>query len=114
MYESKQQVVLPKTHFAKRLFLHALIAGALIVISLGIGMVGYSTLEHLPLVDAFLNSAMLLGGMGPVNIPTTTAGKIFAGSYALYAGLLFIFTAALLLTPIFHRILHTFHLDSRR
>jgi len=114
MDESKQQPVLPSTHFAKRLFFHALVASALLVFSLGVGMLGYSTLEHLPLADAFLNSAMLLGGMGPVNNPTATAGKLFAGCYALYAGLLFICIAALLLTPIFHRTLHTFHLDSRR
>ena len=114
MYESKQQAVVTNTHFARRLFHHALIVVALLAFSLGLGMFGYSRLEHLSLADAYLNSAMLLGGMGPVNNPTTTAGKIFAGCYALYAGLLFIFTAALLLTPIFHRILHTFHLDSRR
>ena len=59
--------------------------------------------------DALLNAAMLLGGMGPVHTPTTDGGKIFAGLYALYAGLVFLVAAALLLTPIFHRLLHRFH-----
>ncbi len=72
-------------------------------------MVGYVQLEHLSWMDAFLNSAMLLGGMGPVNLPQTQAGKLFAGVYALYAGLVFIATAALVFTPILHRVIHHFH-----
>ncbi|GAB2583204.1 hypothetical protein GCM10027034_14170 [Ramlibacter solisilvae] len=60
-------------------------------------------------MDAFLNSAMLLGGMGPVNPPQTEGGKLFAGIYALYAGLVFIGTAALVFTPILHRVIHHFH-----
>ena len=75
-------------------------------------MLGYIKLENLSVVDAFLNAAMLLGGMGPVNAPTTTPGKIFAGAYALYAGLVFIGTAALIFTPIAHRVLHKFHWDT--
>ena len=62
-------------------------------------------------MDAFLNSAMLLGGMGPVNAPQSDAGKFFAGLYSMYAGLVFIVTAALLFTPIMHRVLHRFHWD---
>jgi hypothetical protein len=46
-----------------------------------------------------------------VNTPVTSAGKLFAGLYALYAGLVFIVTAALIFSPIAHRILHTFHWD---
>jgi hypothetical protein len=74
-------------------------------------MMGYHTYERLPWVDAFLNAAMLLGGMGPVDPPQSDAGKIFAGIYALYAGLVFIVTAALVLSPIMHRLLHHFHWD---
>lgn len=77
--------------------------------SLGAGMIGYVQLEQLSWMDAFLNSAMLLGGMGPVNPPKTDAGKLFAGIYALYAGLVFIVTAALVFTPIVHRVIHHFH-----
>jgi len=69
--------------------------------------------EKLAWRDAFLNAAMLLGGMGPVNPPQTDGGKLFAGIYALYAGLVFIITAALLFTPILHRLLHKFHWDDK-
>jgi hypothetical protein len=49
--------------------------------------------------------------MGPIHVPTTRAGKLFAGCFALYAGLVFIVTAALVLGPLVHRVLHRFHLD---
>ena len=74
-------------------------------------MAGYMRFEALSPLDAFLNTAMLLGGMGPVHMPRTDAGKLFAGLFALYAGLVFIATAALLLGPVVHRVLHRFHWD---
>ena len=111
MYESKQQKPLTQRRFAHRLFVHLLIALLLILGSLGLGMLGYVMFEHLSIADAFLNAAMLLGGMGPVDPPQTLAGKIFAGTYALYAGLVFIVTAALLFTPVLHRLMHRFHWD---
>ena len=109
MYESKSQPPIPRTGFARRLVLHLGLASVLLLASLGVGMVGYVQLEHLSWMDAFLNSAMLLGGMGPVNPPQTESGKLFAGIYALYAGLVFIVTAALVFTPVLHRVIHHFH-----
>ena len=89
--------------------MHLAAALCLLAGSLAIGILGYMLFEGLPWVDAFLNASMLLGGMGPVNPPQSTAGKLFAGFYALYAGLVFIATAALLFAPIFHRLIHSFH-----
>ncbi|MES2483208.1 MAG: hypothetical protein V4609_14510 [Pseudomonadota bacterium] len=109
MYESKNQPPLPRASFARRLGVHLGLASCLLLVSLGAGMVGYVQLEQLSWMDAFLNSAMLLGGMGPVNPPQTQGGKLFAGIYALYAGLVFIVTAALVFTPIVHRVIHHFH-----
>lgn len=109
MYESKKQPPLPRAGFVRRLLQHLLLALALLAVSLLMGMTGYAYFEHLSWVDGFVNSAMLLGGMGPVNLPVTTGGKLFAGCYALYAGLVFIVTAALMFTPVLHRLLHKFH-----
>ena len=94
MYETKQEKPLARPCFWRRLLMHAALAVGLIVVSLGIGMAGYCGFEHLGPLDGFLNTAMLLGGMGPVNAPVTPAGKLFAGCFALYAGLVFIVTAA--------------------
>jgi hypothetical protein len=113
MYESKGQAPLNRRQFAVRLLLHLGLAIALVVASLLIGIAGYTGFENLSFLDALLNSAMLLGGMGPVNDPVTPGGKVFASLYALYAGLVFIVTAALLLTPAVHRLLHKFHWDEK-
>jgi hypothetical protein len=103
MYEKKEEVPLTRPSFWWRL----------ILVSLALGMAGYCGFEDMSPLDGFLNSAMLLGGMGPVNPPCTPAGKLFAGFFALYAGLVFIVTAALLFTPLLHRLMHRLHWDGR-
>jgi len=82
-----------------------------VVVSLGLGVLGYMLFEGLALVDAYLNASMILGGMGPVDLPKTVGGKIFAGSYALYSGLVFLIVSAVILAPLLHRILHRFHIE---
>jgi hypothetical protein len=109
MYEHKSHPPLSRHHFRRRLLLHFLTATALVLASLAMGMAGYAHFEKLPWRDAFLNSAMLLGGMGPVDAPRTNGGKLFAGIYALYAGLVFLVAAAVLVAPVVHRLLHKFH-----
>lgn len=94
--------------------LHFAVAAGLVAGSLVIGMAGYSGFEGLRWRDAFLNAAMLLGGMGPVDAPKSDGGKIFAGLYALYAGLVFLVVAGLLLAPFVHRLLHKFHWDAEK
>jgi len=113
MYETRKQRPLARAQFFRRLLAHLLVALGLLVVSLLFGMWGYMFFESLAWRDAFLNAAMLLGGMGPINPPQTDGGKLFAGFYALYAGLVFIITAALLFTPIVHRLLHKFHWDDK-
>ena len=114
MYEQKTTQPLTHSNFLTRLLNHFLLSLGVMMGSLGIGMGGYRYFEHLTWVDAFLNTAMLLGGMGPVNPPTTEAGKLFAGVFALYAGLVFIVSGAILITPVVHRVLHIFHWDQEQ
>ena len=82
----------------------------LIAVSLAIGMAGYMAFEELDFVDAFLNAAMILSGMGPLHNPDTTAGKVFAGVYALYSGFAVLAIAAIMFAPIVHRIFHRLHI----
>lgn len=112
MYEPRTDRPIPTQRFIRRLLNHAGLAAALILGSLGIGMAGYAYFERLAWLDAFLNAAMLLGGMGPVDLPRTPGGKLFAGLYALYAGLVFLAVAGLTLAPFMHRLLHKFHWDA--
>lgn len=111
MYESKTQPPLTRIRFIQRVLLHSAAALALLVLSLLAGMAGYAHFEHPNWPDAFLNSAMLMGGMGPVDVPKTENGKLFAGLYALYAGLIFLIGAGVIFTPVIHRMLHKFHWD---
>src|SRR5262245_50506658 len=83
-----------------------------LALALGIGMAIYHWVEGLNWPDAFLNAAMLLGGMGPVNALQTTAGKWLAGLYALFAGLVFLILAGVMLAPVLHHVLHRFHFES--
>lgn len=97
--------------FIGRLARSLLFAIAMILIALAIGIAGYMTTEQLSLLDAYLNSAMLLGGMGEVDPLHTDAGKFFAGTYALFCGLLIVIASGVVLAPILHRVLHTLHVD---
>ena len=114
MYESKAHPVVPRQLFIKRIALHVATAVSLLLLSLAIGMIGYMYFEKLAWRDAFLNAAMLMGGMGPVDAPKSDGGKLFAGLYALYAGLVFLVVVGLVFTPVVHRLMHKFHLQQDR
>ena len=112
MYESRRHRPIPAPHFVRRMLWHVAGASAIVAASLGIGMAGYAWYEGLAWRDAYLNAAMLLGGMGPVEMPQTPGGKLFAATFALYSGLVFLVAIGVVLAPIVHRVLHTFHWES--
>jgi hypothetical protein len=112
MFESRKKPLLPRRAFYTRVAWSLALAFAIVLVSLGIGMAGYHGFENLSWLDAFLNAAMILSGMGPVTPMQSTAGKLFAGCYALFSGLALITTLAVIFAPLFHRFLHKFHLDT--
>lgn len=114
MYEHHKQKLLSRRAFLTRLARHGGWAVLLVAGSLVLGTFGFRLMSGQTWLDALLNSAMLLGGMGPVGDLGPAAGKLFATFYALYAGLVFLIVAGLVLAPVFHRVLHHFHLDSGR
>ena len=111
MFEHRSRRPIARHRFVLRLVRHLLVSAAIMAVSLSAGVAGYEHYEHLAPRDAFLNAAMLLGGMGPIRTDLSQAGKVFAGLYALYAGLIFVVAAGVLLAPVVHRILHTVHCD---
>jgi hypothetical protein len=113
MYERRSTPPLPRGLFLRRLGGHFALASAVVLGSLLGGMIGFHALEGLGWLDAFLNASMLLGGMGPIGEgPQSVGGKLFAGLYALYSGMVFLAAASLLLAPVFHRVLHRFHWEA--
>jgi len=111
MFEHRKDRLLPRREFVLRLGWSVAAGVGLILVSLSIGMFGYHGLEHLPWIDAFLESSMIMAGMGPVATLHTSAGKLFSGCYAIYCGIALIATTGVILAPVIHRSLHKFHLE---
>jgi hypothetical protein len=111
MFERRGQPMISRAEFARRVARFAAIGLAIVVGSWAVGACGYHFLQGLGWLDAVLNAAMILGGMGPVNEITRSAAKVFASFYALYSGLVLIAVAGLLVVPVFHRFIHHFHID---
>ena len=112
MYEAYSSPLLPWRPYLRRQLLHVLCGMALILVSLAAGTLGFHTLASQHWIDAFLNASMLLGGMGPVGTFESDTGKVFAALFALYAGLVFLISAAVLLAPALHRLLHSLHMET--
>src|SRR5512139_3125879 len=111
MFEHKREALLPRSQFYQRILLYGSVSGGIIFVSLAIGVLGYHYFEDLSWIDALVNASMLLGGMGPVAPLHTNAGKLFASFYALFSGMVLLVAVGVLIAPVFHRILHRFHLE---
>lgn len=111
MFEHRTEKLLPICHFVGRMLGSFSIAVAVIALALGIGVLGYHHFAGLSWIDSLLNASMILTGMGPIDPMRSDAAKLFASLYALFSGVVFLTAVALLLSPIFHRLLHHFHLD---
>jgi hypothetical protein len=111
--ESRHEPLISRAAFARRLAAAFGASSILVGLSLFGGMIGYHALEQMAWIDAFANAAMILSGMGPLAPLQTRGGKLFAGLYALYSGLVLILVSGLILAPIVHRMLHHFHLEAK-
>lgn len=112
-FERRHEPLASPTRFSSRLLSNGLWAAGTIVAVLAIGMAGYTGFEDMGFVDAFVNAAMILSGMGPLTPLHSDGGKIFAGFYAIVCGLLIFGIAGLILAPVYHRLLHRFHVDEK-
>ncbi len=111
-FEHRGERPLSRRSFRRRMIRCGFIATGITLSALCIGIAGYHWIGGLGWIDSFLNAAMILGGMGPVDAMTSAAGKIFSGCYALFSGLVFIALAGFLVAPVAHRILHRFHYET--
>jgi len=111
MFERKTEKLLSWPRFIGRLVFSFLLTVAIVATALLIGILGYHFIVRLMWIDALLNASMILTGMGPVAEMKDTPSKVFASLYALFSGVVFLSAVSIVLAPIFHRILHKFHLD---
>lgn len=114
MFEKKHEPLAPQSVFVMRLVRSSIFGLLSISMALYIGILGYHFFEKMPWIDAFANASMILSGMGPLGPLHTSAGKIFAGCYALFSGLAFILIIAVIFSPVLHRFFHKWHLDASR
>lgn len=111
MFEHRSDPLLTRALWFWRLIRFTTTAAAIVAGALGLGMLGYHYLAGLGWLDAALNATMILTGMGPVDRPDTPEGKLFAIAYALFSGIVFLGTSAILVAPWLHRLLHRLHVD---
>ncbi len=112
-YEHKRQKMASRAVFLGRVAWSLIIGIFFIAVSLAAGVLGYMQFAGLAPIDAFLNAAMILGGMGPVAPLDGDGAKMFAAFYALYSGLLLIAVTGIVLAPVLHRVLHAIHADEQ-
>jgi hypothetical protein len=114
MYEHRSNPLLTHRQFLARMARSVWLGVLILGFSLGIGMAGYHLFEKMSWLDAFANASMILSGMGPLAPIQTSAGKLFAGCYALFSGVAFLTSIGVLFAPVAHRFLHKFHLEANR
>ncbi len=111
--EHRTHKVISHHRFAARMALAGAIWLGLTLFGLAVGMTGYALFEGMSATDAYVNAAMILSGMGPLGELKSVGGKIFAGSYAIFSGLLIVVATGFVLAPVFHRVLHKFHVEQK-
>ena len=110
-FEHKSEPLLSRERFLIRMAKYMSVSGSLILLSLAIGIIGYHYLDDLDWLDSLLNASMILAGMGPVDALKNEGAKLFASFYAIFSGVVFLTTVAVMLSPIAHRVLHKLHLQ---
>ena len=108
MFEKHHQPLLSRRHFARRMMFFLFIACGLDLFAVLAGAIGYHCFERLGWLDSCVTSSLVITGNGPLRPLETAGGKMFAMFDALFGGIVFV---AVLLIPVFHRVLHIFHLE---
>jgi hypothetical protein len=109
-FEQKHQPLANRWQFVRRMLLCTLLSVGMVAVSLALGVIGYRHFGRMSWIDALLNASMILAGMGPVTELKSTDAKLFASFYALFSGVVLLGSVAVILSPVFHRVMHRFHL----
>jgi len=116
MYENKKEKLAPPKVYYSRILRHFLLGISILLLCLLAGVIGYKTfIPEFDWYDSLVNASMILSGMGPMIDPAIHLGnpaKVFASAYAIFSGIAFITTFAILIAPTAHRFFHKIHLES--
>ncbi len=113
MYESRNEPPISQARFFNRIAKHIVVSLLVVLCSLGIGVLGLIYFEDYSPYKSILHSATVLSGLGIIEVPKTTTGKLFLSLYTLYAGLIFLITASIVIAPAIHRLMHIFHWEGK-
>jgi hypothetical protein len=111
-FEHRHEPLAPLSVLRWRLARSAMTAFVVLGLWLAVGTVLYHWLGGLGWIDSIYNASMIAGGMGPVDPIHSVAAKLFASAYAVLSGALLLVGVSILLTPLFHRVLHEFHVEA--
>ena len=111
MFEHYRQPLLPRQKFFMRMVRSVIVSFCILLATILSGILGFHAIEGYSGLDAFLNSVMIMTGVGSVGTIATNAGKIFTGVYSIVSTLIFFAILAIIFTPVLHRVLHRLHVD---
>jgi sterol desaturase/sphingolipid hydroxylase (fatty acid hydroxylase superfamily) len=110
-FEGSRDRMAPWHVFRRRLSRN--VVAALVVLGgwLAVGMALYASFGAPNWQSAFESAAMIASGMGPLS-DTPSAG-VAGGLYAVGSMFVDFIVPSLALAPVFHRLLHKFHIEDR-
>lgn len=114
MFERHDQPLVSRRRFAVRVIAALAIGLGIDLSAVMIGAAGYRLLERLSWIDALTMAVLVSTGNGPLVTPHTFGSKVFLIFDALVGVLVFVTVAGVILAPIFHRLLHAFHIEVNR
>jgi uncharacterized membrane protein len=113
-FERRADRLASRRTFVQRLWRNVLWALAILGAWLAIGIAIYGIWggRTFGFIAAFESAAMIVSGMGPLEgTPHDGMGGFFIGLYALGSLFIGFIVPSLVLAPVFHRVLHRFHLE---
>jgi hypothetical protein len=111
MFESRHEPLISRRRFYRRMLKFVMAALVIDGLAVAVGATGYRAFGGLSWMDATLNAALVITGNGPIGGLQSEAGKLFTTLDALFGDITFIVVAAVLLSPVIHRMLHAVNVD---
>lgn len=114
IFEHHKEPLVSKSVFLRRVFKCGGVAFLLLAVTISMGVAVYHYVEKLSWINSFMNSIMVMTGLGLVDTLQTNTAKVFTCFYAIITAIVFYMVLAIIFAPLIHRFLHEFHLEIGR